>query len=598
MNEELDLNKLGVEFVNSNIDRLVDSMASGMKGTKNAIKSRFKRTYRKYVSRILLRHSRAKSFFIRSEPVPLYDFFVPPDLTNQRRRLKAPGAGQLASVAAASIVTGSGGCGKSLFMRHLLVSAVKQKEKAPILLELRELNGKSYNLREALVQSLNSNGLKADDEYFNLALAAGHYCVLLDGFDELEHGIRNAVVNEVQLLAEKYPQNWYVLSSRTDPKLNGWPGFSVFQLAPLAREQAIELVERLPFDDPIKASFITELSSGLYEKHKSFLSNPLLLSIMLLTYHDVAHIPEKLSLFYSQAYESLFQKHDALKGGFQRYRRSSLDIQDYAAAFSAFCIQSYDKRKFSFTRTEALDCFDKSKDITGLDFDSAGLLDDTIQAVCLMLEDGLEIAFAHRSFQEYFAARFIQSSPSDIKQKLILRFATEFGHDSIMQLLFEVDAYSVEKYFILPTVGRLMDAIKFRKKVGITHYLRYLRTVYMNFRIGDEKEGPAAGIKDAAFWESVHFPYRQYVRSDDRADVMDDKWRIEIVELFYSEFGKGVLVPTSSLRTTSPFVRKLSQSPGWGIPYLETVFEIIKSIKKRHERARSSLGVILQDLKE
>ena len=89
------------------------------------------------------------------------------------------------------------------------------------------------------------------------------------------------------------------------------------RVQPLDLASAVELVRKLPFDDPVKERFVADLHGGLFKSHESFLSNPLLLSIMLLTYSDIAHIPTKLSIFYTQAYESLFQKHDALKGGFR-----------------------------------------------------------------------------------------------------------------------------------------------------------------------------------------------------------------------------------------------------------------------------------------
>ena len=317
MSDEIDPNKLVVDFINSNVDRLAESATSVMKGTKNAIRARLSRTYKTYLERVLERHSKAKSFFVRSEPLPIYDFFVPPDLSSQQRLLEAPNAAQLAAVAPAAIVTGSGGCGKTMFMRHLLVSSLAEQQKMPVFLELRQLNSDGPDVLSAVLRTLNSNGLGADDAYFKIALRRGHFCILLDGFDELELGLRKRVAREIQSLAEKYPENWIFLSSRPDSTLEGWQGFSLFSVEPFDLERSVQLVERLPFEDPLKSKFIEDLRGGLYEKHQSFLSNPLLLSIMLLTYSDNVHIPDKLSIFYNQAYESLFQKHDALKGGFQ-----------------------------------------------------------------------------------------------------------------------------------------------------------------------------------------------------------------------------------------------------------------------------------------
>lgn len=170
---------------------------------------------------------------------------------------------------------------------------------------------------------------------------------------------------------------------------------------------ATELVRRLPEDEELKEKFISDLHKDLFNRHKSFLSNPLLLSIMLLTYGISADIPKKLSIFYNQAYEALFQRHDAIKGGFQRDRHCDLDIQDFSRVFSAFCILTLDKRLFQFSRSDAISYLDKAKDLVNITVNSEDFLEDLLQSICFLVEDGLLLVFAHRSFQEYFSAKFI-----------------------------------------------------------------------------------------------------------------------------------------------------------------------------------------------
>jgi hypothetical protein len=55
---------------------------------------------------------------------------------------------------------------------------------------------------------------------------------------------------------------------------------------------------------------------------------------MLLSYGQSASIPNKISVFYNQAYEALFERHDVLKDGFRRKRLTPLDIQDFARVFA------------------------------------------------------------------------------------------------------------------------------------------------------------------------------------------------------------------------------------------------------------------------
>ena len=361
----------------------------------------------------------------------------------------------------------------------------------------------------------------------------------------------------------------------------------------------MELVQKLPLDDSVKERFIDSLNNGLYEKHVSFLSNPLLLSIMLLTFGDTAHIPDKLSIFYQQAYDSLFQKHDALKGGFQRDRRTKLDIQDFARVFSAFCVQSYDQRQFSFTYSQALQYFDKARNISGLEFESEEVLQDSMQAVCLMIEDGLEIGFAHRSFQEFFVAKFISSSPPDTKGKLIKRFAQsgEVDVDAVLQLLFEMDPYAVEEHYLLPSIEKIKTLVKFKRIIGVTHLLRYLKIMFNCFEMiqVDNETSPSlvATIENTYLFDVVAFAHRAYPRTEN--DSNDPKrMREEIHEVFQEEYGDKGEVSLDSLQTTHRFFRSLIKSPDlWGISNLQRIIEIGALIEKRHKESLSSLDAIL-----
>lgn len=597
MSEELDPNKLVVEFINANFDRIAQSIFSGIKGTRTIIRSKLKTTYSAYLERILERHSKSKSFFVRSEAVTIYDFFVPPNLSNQQRQLLAPTAASLAAVAPTTIVTGLGGCGKTMLMRHFLVSSLRERAKIPVLVELRQLNNSNNSLQDTVLQTLGANGLDVDQKYMELAFNAGHFCLLLDGFDELLNQLREPLIQQIQQFHETYPKNWIFVSSRPDVKLEGLVGFSSFTVDPLDLDQAVELVQKLPFDDPVKERFVDSLHNGLYEEHKSFLSNPLLLSIMLLTFSDTAHIPDKLSIFYQQAYDSLFQKHDALKGGFQRDRRTKLDIQDFARVFSAFCLQSYDQRQFSFTHSQALQYFDQAKNFSSLEFESEGVLQDSMQAVCLMIEDGLEIGFAHRSFQEFFVAKFVSSLPSDTKGELIERFAQSSGVDAVLQLLFEMDPYAVEKHYLLPSIEKIKTLVKFKRTIGVTHLLRYLKIMFNRFEIIQDDNETALSllttIENIYLFDVVAFAHRTYPRTENDSNDLK-KISEETREVFQEEYGEKGEVSLDSLRTTHRFFRCLIKSPGfWGISNLQWIIEIGDLIEKRHKETQSSLDAIL-----
>lgn len=91
----------------------------------------------------------------------------------------------------------------------------------------------------------------------------------------------------------------------------GWNDFVETSVMPLSKKQALSLVNKIEFDESAKRAFYTELSRTLYDKYTSFASNPLLLTIMLLTFSNHASIPENLNEFYEEAFTTLFNMHDS-----------------------------------------------------------------------------------------------------------------------------------------------------------------------------------------------------------------------------------------------------------------------------------------------
>lgn len=599
LSTESDLGRIAASFVQDHAERVLGAVTTGAKDASGQIRARFSRTYRTYVDRVLERYGKGKSFFVRTEATPLYDFFVPLNLQNQVRRLVRPGAGELFTVTPFAIVTGSGGTGKSMMMRHLLVSCIASHLKTPIFIELRQLNQSAESVRELLLRTLNEFGLEVDDKFLEAALATGQLLLLLDGFDELERSTRKRVAREVQRLGDKYPKNWLALSSRPDTSLQGWDAFAEYSVEPLSLETATELVTKLPFDEQVKQQFIRDMEERLFSEHASFLSNPLLLSIMLLTYSDVAHIPHKLSTFYSQAYEALFHRHDALKGGYQRERTCRLDIHEYARAFAAFSLLSYDNREFSFSHSRAVDLAAAARRTAMLDFDADSFLHDAVQANCLLVEEGLNIVFAHRSFQEYFVARFIHASPPEVKAKLVARYGPVGISDSVMALLWEIDPYIVEKHYILPNLHKLHAAVGDSRTLGRTHLLRYLRLVFaelivLDSSIHEDREySITATSRDEVLYTAAIFAFTRYRNP---AEVFEDSAILhdEIVEAFKADHGQIRTVPSEKLKARGKVVALLAErGKYWGIKYLRTLYAIEREISRKHESNMESLETVL-----
>jgi len=471
---EFDVNRVVAEFMTQNMDRLFETGKDFFKGATDRVRLKLKSSYSDYLTCVANRYSKTKSFFIRNEPIDLYSFYVPLSISHGGGYPTMPCEEILShSSQSAFVVEGSAGVGKSMMLRHLFLESITAKKKVPLFLEIRSIEP-SISLIDQIKQTLHKNNFTLDNDFIDLALKKGDFLILIDGFDEINSSYRSSIGRQIQDLAQDFDRNVIIVTSRPDYLFSVWNTFSVYEVSPLSLDQATELVTKLPFDDSLKDKFINDLHSDLFYKHRSFLSNPLLLSIMLLTYSQSADIPGKITIFYYQAYEALFQRHDAFKGGFQRDRLCSLDIKDFAKVFAAFSIQIYDDRRFQLTRVLTLEYLEKAKNLVECDYNINNYLADVLLAVCLLLEDGSFIIFAHRSFQEYFAACFIADAKPTLQRKLMDKYSKYLGQDNVMNLLYEMKSELVETHFILPAIEKLEQFIGLEGTLEKEHYVRLL----------------------------------------------------------------------------------------------------------------------------
>ncbi|MDO3387520.1 NACHT domain-containing protein [Gilvimarinus sp. SDUM040013] len=485
----MNMGEFAADFLASNVEIIFDLAKKSYTKLDEKLKLELKTAYCQYLKKTGEKYSKSKSFFIRNESVDLYSYYVPAGISIGDCVISKPDFKACSEKSKRIIISGTGGSGKSILLRHLFLSCIQQKEYVPILVELRDLNSNDSTLNDLIADKLDSFGFNQSKEFVNQAKIEGHFCLFLDGFDEVNHSIRKRLIKQIAKLSTKYDKCPIFISSRPDEAFNGIDDFSFFHMMPLTKASAIDLVERLPFDEEIKSKFSKSLLKGLFEKHESFLSNPLLLSIMLLTYGENAEIPNKISIFYNQAYEALFQRHDANKGGYYRTRSTDLDIQDFSKVFSFFSLQTYEKRLFKMPRSQCLEFLEKSKEITGIEFKCEDYLRDLLSAACLMLEDGLDISYSHRSFQEYFVARAILISSPEVQKSLLERYWINMRSDSVIDLLTEMNPDLIERVLIVPKLKYFFDSLGVKNKIGITHGSKYIKKIYKRLNVGPDRNG-------------------------------------------------------------------------------------------------------------
>ena len=458
-------NDLASKFMNAIFDEylspLISKIANKLKITYNEVKIDLEIPFQAYLTKSYEKYSKIKTIIYGIEPKRLYDFFEIPFLKKGSDIIKPTTTRVLTEISKFLIIEGSGGIGKSTLMKHLFLSELELKDYIPIFIELKDFNEEGHlDLEKLLLKKLNQFHNTFQEEYLDYALQSGCFLFLLDGYDELYSENQKEFFKKLNDFCDKYPENHYILSSRpySESEFIEFQRFTVLKAVPFNKEQAISLIIKIEYpDEELKNKFIRDLESGLYDRHESFASNPLLLNIMLSTYNDYAEIPQKLHLFYYQAFDTMFSKHDATKS-YRRKMLSDLSSDTFKECFAIFCLLTYQKAKTEFTFPEIEEIFKKFPPRIKNVLNIGNFIDDLENCLCVLYKEGNSYKFSHRSFQEYFVAYFLNiqtdSKMRDYSFHLIESGKFSTSADSVFFMLEDMNTQRFNSNILIPLLDK------------------------------------------------------------------------------------------------------------------------------------------------
>lgn len=339
-------------------------------------------------------------------------------------------------------ICGTGGSGKSMFMKYLWIShMIRSTDKIPVFIELRQLNEISADELVVFLFNTIFTGVSNPDgiPYFVEMMRKGKFSFILDGFDEVKEEKKKIVERQIVEMSNLYQDCSFTVSTRPLDNIISWPQFKVFFVAPMLKEDVLLLVDRIDFEKKIKNKFSDAVKKHLFESHKSFLEIPLLASVMLFVFNDIADVPNEMNVFYDQAFWALFRRHDAAKEAFDRKLNSNLSLESFRSMIAAFCYFSYISAKPRITDISLLDHIRDASKFLNITVDSEAFKKDLMDNICFLQMDGIEYIFIHRTFQEYFAAVFISNLPESnwIHAVFKLPYART---ENVIKLLFEMNS--------------------------------------------------------------------------------------------------------------------------------------------------------------
>lgn len=450
----------------------------------------------RYLSAVKEHYKKLKTLLYDKIPREFYSFYVCNDLKHNEQVFKNIDVKRLCLVSNFIIISGTGGLGKSMMMRHLLLNAVNSYNNLnllPIFISLKDYNIDTGDLYDYVYSTVKRFDDGITSEKLKDVVVNGSCFLMFDGIDEVKSDLVLPLVKELEKFSNRYPRNYFILSSRPFQQFVALSNFTELELQPFNKTQALKMIESFHFSEEeqrIKKRFHKQLDNELWASHREFAENPLLLTIMLMTFEEFAEVPSKIYKFYEMAFETLSRKHDDTKL-LERDLRSNVSKDVIADYFAKICFLSYKDEKHEMTESEFSNYLDRCQKSIPVKISAADYLFDLTNNLCLLLLDGGKYYFLHRSFQEYFCAKNIKNGfekvSTDRKKTMsdgLIKFfdRPDSSADTVLDMLYDMVPEKVEEFIIIPFLESLLDD-------SLSHdiaYLAFLERMHPNIKIWSE----------------------------------------------------------------------------------------------------------------
>lgn len=425
-----------------------------------------------YLSKQKDKYSHIKTLLRGNTPIYLYDVYFPAKLIHEKSIITTNSSNDLFTKFNFITIIGDGGSGKSTLVKHLFLNSIFEKTKIPILIELRYLNENSDDLESYVKKTISQNKLATNHDILEKLLEKGKFTLFLDGFDEVDEKTKKNLVKQIMDFVNRYNHNFFLLTSRPYSNIENLPLFTNLRMKDLSLKNGeIKgfVYKQLGAEKELAEKAYKSIEQGEAKYIHSFLKNPLLLSLYLLTFQNNASIPDRKYIFYRRVINALFSEHDSkTKLGYVREKLCGLDQEKFELILKSFSFLSYFENEFSFDRDYVNLKLKLIKEKREIKFDNNKFISDLKSAISLWIDDDGQYSFAHRSLQEYFTALLITELKYEENNRVYKKIISKFEIaksapvrevENLLQLLKEMDEYNYFKNFYYPLLIDLKNEI-------------------------------------------------------------------------------------------------------------------------------------------
>jgi hypothetical protein len=397
-----------------------------------------------------------KTIWQIDKSVDLREFYVPPHVKNyDKSRTKITDINSL-KTSKPVLLEGVAGQGKSTLMRYLCSKEMVEGDRIPIFIELRRIK-----LEESIIEHISKYleilGLSVNRESFLSFLKQGKISLYLDGFDEVAESIKQRVIAEIEEICLKQINCMILITSRPYQSIKSLACLDVVRLDNLIKDEYKEVIYKISENRDYADALIKVVESHKRDL-KGILCTPLLVTLLVISYKSYQQIPDHLSDFYDSLFKVLLQRHDGTKPAYARPRITKLNDSKFREAFETFCFLTKKIKKQIFSLEEIIMIAQEALERSNISASPDDFIVDIFEVTCLLVKEGDEWQFIHKSIQEYFCSSHIKTRPEIKSQQIYAILGKGYKQNWLNELKFlsEIDEYRFGKYFFIPNCRKIL----------------------------------------------------------------------------------------------------------------------------------------------
>jgi len=224
----------------------------------------------------------------------------------------------------------------------------------------------------------------------------------------------------------------------------------------------------------------------------------------------------------------------------------------------------------------------------------------------MLIQDGLTVAYAHRSFAEYFVAEFFRSAAGSIREKIVPLVLSRVRFDNVAGLILEMDRDLALRSIVIPALQRVREIAGIRQKVGITHQTRFLKASFSHLEVvpggvhaavtnmgNHEIYPPFAWILENLEHE-VGWPENYSNRKWWKDGPWSDPDADRLIKKYRNRFDDKESMIHVPIRHTDPVAREIMKGDGYfTIRATQAAMDLLSVLENEVERHASALASLL-----